>query len=151
MLIDWVWSNWTGKYLALVMIFRPCSPHFVCLFLGANVFLCSPPTQSISIFQSLTEHQTNCTRSICYWPHIHNPVQLPPNEKIIFKHKLVCKVHIESYINSWLFPLSIEKFPCTVDHHLVWESAPEPTGWWTSPRAKWSKKIYLQIWSVDLT
>ena len=126
MLIDWVWSNWTGKYLALVMIYRPCSPHFVCLFLGANVFLCSPPTQSISIFQSLTEHQTNCTRSICYWPHIHNPVQLPPDEKIIFKHKLVCKVHIENCINSWLSLLTIAKFPQTVDHHWVWESESAP-------------------------
>ena len=127
MLIDWVWSNWTGKYLALVMIYRPCSPHFVCLFLGANVFLCSPPTQSISIFQSLTEHQTNCTRSICYWPHIHNPVQLPPDEKIIFKHKLVGKVHIENFINSWLSLLTIAKFPQIVDHHWVWES--ESASW----------------------
>lgn len=128
MLIDWVWSNWTGKYLALVMIYRPCSPHFVCLFLWANIFLCSPPTQSISIFQSLTEHQTNCTRSICYWPHIHNPVQLPPDEKIIFKHKLVCKVHIENCINSWLSLLTkIAKFPQIVDHHWVWES--ESASW----------------------
>ena len=126
MLIDWVWSNWTGKYLALVMIYRPCSPHFVCLFLWANIFLCSPPTQSISIFQSLTEHQTNCTRSICYWPHIHNPVQLPPDEKIIFKHKLVCKVHIENCINSWLSLLTVAKFPQTVDHQWVWESESAP-------------------------